>query len=333
MSRIRLFDYMHLAHNARAVDVQMRAKVLEDGIPIEIDTKILKLTTRSIFNQSDKGGYITGVFLEGRNTKRKQYFKELNNRRGNGTDYKGSRGHSSIFYEDVNRAVSIMHSGGISCYKYEKINEFGEPFDGLEADDLIVSMVRKLKEMGVTQPIDIVTNDSDLLPLVDEQVSVYLRGTRTYAEGGCPEYNKYYQVTPRSWEEALQYRSDFKDFYIPYNSMLLFKLIRGDKADEYGGIGKMTFDEKSLGKVAYSKLMEQMVIDGVDFQNIFKYGVDFNEVIRPVLVNYFPKETVDFMYDTYLGIDMAYVNLEPPTKIDIGKLQTVLTPFQINLFS
>ena len=40
-----------------------------------------------------------------------------------------------------------------------------------EADDLIGALVRRLKVSEPNTPIDVICNDSDLLPLVDEQVS------------------------------------------------------------------------------------------------------------------------------------------------------------------
>ena len=113
-------------------------------------------------------------------------------------------------------------------------------------------MVQRIKEEDTKTPIDIITNDSDLLPLVDEQVSVYIRGTRQFSEEGCPEHRLYFQVTPRTWDEYLSYASAYRGFKIPYNSMLLFKLIRGDKSDN------IPVGVEGYGGVKFAKLVEEM---------------------------------------------------------------------------
>src|SRR5690606_27680880 len=130
----------------------------------------------------------------------------------------------------------------------------------------IISMVQKIKSIDKETPIDIITGDSDLLALVDDQVSVYMRGNRQHAEPNCPEHRLYFQVTPETWEEYLSYSSAYRDYYIPFNSMLLFKMIRGDKTDNITGACK------GYGGKTYSELMYQMEEDEVDFKNIFRYG-------------------------------------------------------------
>lgn len=314
MSRYVLIDYMHLAH--RCIHAEPLSTTVNIGGEMRvIDTTIPNYTIKNIFNYSGKGKYFTGVFYEGGNSKRREYFR---NQRGaeNQAGYKGSRSNfRNSFYEGINLAISLMANGKVSQYRVE----------GCEADDLIISMVQKIKAVDKITPIDIITNDSDLLPLVDEQVSVYMRGTRQHAEPGCPELRLYYQVTPETWDDYLSYTSAYRDFYIPYNSMLLFKLIRGDKSDEYVGA------TKGYGGKKYSALMERMVADGVDFPNVFRYGVDFDTVLRPILENYFDKETVDYMKYIYIGISPNYQNLEIPRQIEPGYLQAALNPVKINI--
>lgn len=316
-SRYVLVDFLHTAHRF------MKAKPLSSTMMVggemtTVDTTLPNYTIKNVYRTGGQGMHYTGVFLEGGNGHRKEYFKDQAMPTGkNATnEYKGGRVNpTSPFYKGVDLAVHLMHTGGVSLYR--------QP--GFEADDCIIAMVKKIKSIDTETPIDIITNDSDLLALVDDQVSVYMRGTRQHAEPGCPEHRLYFQVTPETWEEYLSYTSAYRDYYIPYNSMILFKLIKGDKADNITGACK------GYGGKTYTALMEQMVEDGVDFPNIFRYGLDFNEVIKPVLINYFDEETVDYMGYIYNGINPRYVNLEIPKQIDLGKLQTALLPLRINL--
>ena len=80
--------------------------------------------------------------------------------------------------------------------------------------------------------------------------------------------------------------------------MLLFKMIRGDKSDNVAGACK------GYGGKKYSALMEKMQEDGVDFPNVFRYGNDFNEVMKPVLDKYFTEEEVEKMEFIYQGIGL-----------------------------
>lgn len=347
LSRYVIIDYMHLTH--RCIQAEPLSATVNIGGELRVvDTTIPNYTIKNVFRYSGQGRFFTAVCLEGGNSERKKYFA---GQQGTASKdgYKGTRDNNKgSFYEGVNLAVNLMHNGQVSLYRME----------GLEADDCIASLVQKIKLVDQITPIDIITNDSDLLPLVDDQVSVYMRGNRQHAEPNCPEHRLYYQVTPETWEEYLSYTSAYRNYLIPYNSMLLFKLIRGDKADNITGA------VKGFGGVKYSNLMQQMINDGVDFPNIFRYGVDFDKVMRPVLENYFQgniagvaltpemrnlfKDTerdavdeeyrndnsitiVDYMKYIYKGISPIYKNLAVPKQIEPGYLQAALNPVKINI--
>lgn len=315
--RYVLIDYMHLAHRC------IVAEPLSVTVPINgeikvIDTTIPNYTIKNIFRYSGRGLFHTGVFFEGGSDYRKNHFGKEGS--GDGSGYKGDRSQQKgSFYTGINLAMTLMAQGKVSLFRV----------GGYEADDIIYNMVQKIKSTDTTTPIDIITNDSDLLPLVDEQVSVYIRGTREYNEDGCPNIRLYYQVTPRSWDEYLSYTSAYKNYKIPYNSMLLFKLIRGDKSDNVAGACK------GYGGKKYSALMEKMIEDGVDFPNIFRYGNDFAITMKPVLSKYFNEEEVDKMEFIYKGIGLrslpADKSLALPKQIDKGYLQQSLDFVKINL--
>ncbi len=314
--RYVLIDYMHLAHRCIVAQPLSSTVVINGQVEVK-DTTIPTYTIKNVFNYSGKGLFHTGVFFEGGSNFRKQHFAG-----GKGTvdgkGYKGSRAENKgSFYEGIDLAREIMLKGGVSLYRAQ----------GYEADDLIYAAIKKIKETDTTTPIDVVTNDSDLLPLVDEQVSVYIRGTREFSEDGCPVRRLYYQVTPRTWEEYLSYTSAYKGYTIPYNSMLLFKMIRGDKSDNVSAA------VSKCGKVQYSKIMEEMKPAGVDFPNVFRYGVDFDEVMRPELIKkpWFTDEELESMKFIYQGIGLRSVNLYLPKQIDRGYLQQYLDLLRINL--
>lgn len=310
--RYVIVDYMHLAHRCFSVQ-PLSATVKINGEPTVVDTTIPTYTIKNIFRYSGKGEFYTAVCFEGGNNRRKQYFSE--NSSVDGSGYKGNRGnYRGAFYEGIDLTLHLLVDGKVSCYRQS----------GLEADDMVYSLVKLIKEVDTFTPIDIITNDSDLLPLVDNQVSVYMRGNREYAEPGCPLHRLYYQVTPNTWEEYLSYTSAYKSFLIPYNSMLLYKLIRGDKSDNIAPA------VKGYGGVSYTKLMERMIADGVDFEKIFRYGTPF-EVMSEVLLKYFTPEEVSRMEYIYKGINLVSVPLIPPKQINVGELQQNLSALKINL--
>ena len=283
-----------------------------------VDTTIPNYTIKNIFKYSGNGLFHTGVFFEGGSDYRKSYFKEQGS--GDGSGYKGDRAQQKgSFYTGINLATQLLMQGKVSLYRAA----------GYEADDLIYNMILRIKEEDKTTPIDVITNDADLLPLVDDQVSVYIRGTREANEDGCPVRRLYYQVTPRTWEDYLSYTSAYKNYKIPYNSMLLFKMIRGDKSDNVAPACK------GFGGKKYSALMEKMEQDGVDFPNIFRYGVDFDTVMLPVLEHYFESDEIDRMKFIYGGIGLRKLpegmKLGLPKQIDKGYLQQSLDFVKINL--
>ncbi len=317
--RYVLIDYMHLAHRCVVAD-PLSVTLMINGELQVIDTTIPTYTIKGIYRYGGKGMFNTGVFLEGGNAYRKNYFAQRIDGVNDGEEYKQGRDKgTNSFFNGIDMTKDLLLKGNVSVYRV----------GGYEADDSIYNMILKIKATDTTTPIDVITNDSDLLPLVDEQVSVYIRGTREYSETGCPTHRLYYQVTPRSWLEYLSYTSAHKQFYIPYNSMLLFKLIRGDKADNVTGA------IKGYGGKKYTELMKKMVEDGVDFPNIFRYGVDFDTVMRPVLLNYFEEDVVDKMKFIYGGIGLRKLekgmSLALPKPASLMYMQEPLVPLKIHL--
>lgn len=315
--RYVLIDYMHLAHRCIVAE-PLSVTVPMNGEIQVVDTTIPNYTIKNIFSYGGRGLFHTGVFFEGGSDFRKRHFSQDGS--GDGSGYKGDRSqHKGSFYTGINLTIQLLIQGKVSLYRAT----------GYEADDLIYNMILRIKEEDKTTPIDVITNDSDLLPLVDEQVSVYIRGTREFNEDGCPTRRLYYQVTPRTWDEYLSYTSAYKNFVIPYNSMLLFKMIRGDKSDNVAGACK------GYGGKKYSELMGQMQLDKVDFPNVFRYGNNFDDIMSPVLSKYFKEDEVSKMKFIYEGIGLRKLpegqKLSLPKQIEKGYLQQSLDFVKINL--
>lgn len=238
--RYILIDYMHLCFKYLTAQ-PLSTAVKINGVMEIVDTTVPNYTIKDIWRVSQKGSHKVGVFFEGGSEYRKNYF------RGKGTctpeGYKGGREkQGGSFYEGVNLTFNLLQQGKVSVYKSK----------GHEADDVIYQMVRQIKETDTTTPIDIITNDGDLLPLVDEQVSVYIRGNREHAEDGCPIRKLYYQVTPRTWDEYVSYSSALKGCEIPYNAVLLYKMLKGDPADNIASA------VDKIGKVRFNAIMQEM---------------------------------------------------------------------------
>ncbi len=313
LRRYVLIDYMHLAHKCINLP-QLSATMHIMGEIKEINTTIPTYTIKNILGFSGKGLHFTGVFFDvpGGSEVRKKHFAVLQE-----DGYKGKRqSRNTPFYKGVELTTNLLCNALVSCYRVE----------GYEADDLIYSVVQKIKEIDKETPIDIITNDGDLLPLVDEQVSVYKRGTRQYAEEGCPERRLYFQVTPNTWDDYMSYSSEYKAYNIPYNAILLYKMIKGDKSDNIPII------VKGYGGKKFTELINNMREDGVEFDKVFRYGLDFDEVIRPVLTKYFEESDINNMKYVYDGINLRCINsIKIPKLINTGKLQSTLLPLKINL--
>lgn len=315
-NRYVIVDYMHLAYKCMNTP-QLSTRIQQPQGIVEVDTTVPNFTIKDIFRYSSYGQYPVAVCLEGGGYRRAEHFAKIAPVAGKKGQYKGTRdnAYKSVLHQGCDLAIDIMHRAGVSLYRRR----------GLEADDLIYNLVRNIKRVDPVTPIDVITNDADLLPLVDDQVSVYKRSTTlSHSEGGAPSLRGYYQVTPFSWDNFLAKTSEFRDFFIPYNSLLLYKLIRGDKSDN------IPAGERGYGPVKYSALMEQMILDGIDL-NIFNYHSD-RVLIEQVLLDYFKPESVARMMHIYDGVNFFEAEgLNLPKRLDLVNLRNALLDYKIKL--
>lgn len=256
--------YMQRFHRVMA-DKGLTAQVEVDGQMRFIPTGAPKTVLQSLINLTRGGRCPLVVVSDLRIWSRKAYFKkgiETGQITSKSGDYKGFREPFNPGFKDsCDLTLNLLRNSG--CWVLNKEN--------YEADDLMPEVIRVAKAQFPELPIHIIANDLDLAPLVDEQVSLYRTPAKeTYAEPGYMTLNKYEQITPRNYQEVMQRTSFGKNLKIPYNSLLLAKLFRGDKSDNIDILPKWT-------PKRYNKLVSQMIEDGVDL-SLFSY--------HPWVVNY-----------------------------------------------
>jgi DNA polymerase-1 len=182
----------------------------------------------------------------------------------------------------------LLRKGGVTVLKGE----------GYEADDLVKAAVDRAKVDYPDLPIHVVTGDADLVPLVDEQVSVFLTSRKTtYAECKAWEKNHYVQITPKNYQEILEDLSSYRTIKVPYNTLLLAKCLRGDKSDDIAGYPKFT-------PTKYNALMQSLIDDGYDLSELCRYDeptttICYRDTEKPIpldLISSTPNENKMIIY-------------------------------------
>lgn len=262
--RVVIIDFNHMVHTYYFGygGKPLTVRVIENGESVEKNTTIQNGTLKNIFRWSNHGINPTAVCFDRPVPARKNFFYESFPDMVLGTDkeYKGGREKMpQVAFEACSDVERILRAAGVSCFAVPNY----------EADDLIYACIKRAKEKYPGMPIDVITNDADMLPLVDDTVSIFLRSkVGTYAEDKSIEKAHYIQVTPRNFEAVVENLSAYKGFRIPYNSLLLHKLLRGDMSDKFGrkDISRM------FSATKYNAMIENMIADDVNFAEVFRYG-------------------------------------------------------------
>lgn len=266
--RVLIVDVSHLFYKfAFGGTAALSSTIMVDGVPKVVDTTLPSYTIKQIHRWSKGGFYPTVVCFDGASCakSRKAYFAKNNGIREGAepVGYKASRGvQDSRFYEGINLTMNLLIQGGVCCLKAE----------GYEADDLIKAAVDKAKLDYPNLPIDIITGDQDLVPLVDEQVSVFLSSRKiTWAESPDIEKNHYVQLTPDNYQDYMEGLTEFKNLVVPYNTVLLKKLLRGKKADDIPAYPKFT-------PTKYNNLINSLIEDGYDLSTLAVYDAPIKTI-------------------------------------------------------
>ncbi|PHE64309.1 potassium transporter TrkH [Bacillus toyonensis] len=337
--RVLIIDYNHLAWRYAFSKAQgLSVTRFINGISTIIDTTIPAYTIKQIVRWSNFGVNPTIVCMDAPITSRKEYFNRLiaEEKEVVPSEYKGDRRPPKAdFIQGIEIAGTLMSQGGIYVYKQENY----------EADDLVFACVQKAKKDYPYLPIDVITGDADLIPLADEQVSVYMKSkVHTWSDEFSPKIKGYVQYTPESYQEFAQglskYSSGKTQLQVPYNSLLLAKILRGDSSD--GLKGKPDWRPK-----VYNELMDYLISNDEPIEQMFRYGewtskiIDkrtnevvtdlspysdeelkqhfFQKYIEPkeltlmteVLSNYVEDEDIDFIRKRYIGMCLngAFIDL------------------------
>lgn len=267
--RFVVVDFNHLAYKyVHGMQTVLTTNwTFPNGQVRKITTNVQNGTAKALFRWTRSGYDIPAVCFDRVATPRKDYFNYVYPGVNKANGYKGGRaGGSSDLIEAMNMTFHLFIESGISCYAGA----------GYEADDLIKAVIDRCKEAHPDMPIDVVTGDSDMLPLVDDQVSVFLSSRiTTFAEAKDIEKTKYVQVTPRNYAEIAEGLSVNKtsNLSVPYNTQLLIKMIRGDKSDNIPPLTSRSFPPKKINSMI-ATLQEQ----DVDLSDIFRYGGDVRQM-------------------------------------------------------
>lgn len=265
--RVRIIDVTHMFYKyANGGMPHLSANVMMNGQLVRVDTTLASGVIKAIHRWSRQGYNPTVVCFDskGCSRSRKAYFTQHSEQEEQKSEYKGKRDiQDSRFYEGINLTMNLLLSGGVTVLKA----------DGYEADDLVKAAVDKAKSTYPDLPIDVITGDADLIPLVDDQVSVYIASRKlTWAESSDIEIRHYFQLRPYNYQEYCEGLTAFKSLTVPYNTVLLTKLLRGDKSDNIEGYPKFT-------PTKYKKLIQKMQEDNVDIANTFLYDAPVKKYV------------------------------------------------------
>ena len=173
-------------------------------------------------------------------------------------------------------------------YKQPTIKKFN-----YEADDLIKEAVRVAKKSKKYNHIYILTNDFDLAPLIDDEVTLYRRSPRNNTSHSEPHpyiYN-YEMISKDNYEAYFKTIGMTKGVHVPYNSILLFKMIRGDKSDNIVGV-------KGVGPKAYNKFISQMTDEEIQKFKYYDWTIEAHN------------KTKDITYYDYDKIPLAEIKTD-----------------------
>lgn len=301
--RVLIVDYNHMAHIYANSQFRLSIKVKGECGVYDKDTTIQSQTIKNIQTWSKGGYYPTALCFDRPVLARKVYMND-NFKQTIGTDkeYKGNRtSMGGAMFEGIADCERSFRAAGTSCFAEQNY----------EADDLVFACITRAKEQYPDLPIDVITNDADLLPLVDDTVSIWLRSLKgTYAEDKDLEKKKYIQVTPRNFEEVLQNLSAYKNFVIPYNTLLLHKLLRGDSSDNIASVKEIS---RQFSPKKFNNLVLTMIEDGVDMGNSFRYGKVRSSILNRVTGEKFTGNLADISKEERSHL---YEKLENPKELD-----------------
>lgn len=158
-------------------------------------------------------------------------------RKEENTDYKSNREGKLQDYDHINLLLieNTLREIGYNVYKE----------CGFEADDIIAGLVKKYhSDFDMTY---IFTPDADILVNLKDDVHIWRFKTST---------KEHTLITPENFSSLLSSEYHCK---MPYNCIILYKALCGDKSDKISGI-------KGFGAKAFDKLINSLEEEGFNFK-------------------------------------------------------------------
>lgn len=279
-NRVLIVDVQHIAYTHARAQRQLFWVVDNQRINTTIQTGIIK----NVWKWSNRGEYPTVVCFDRPCPLRKAYIEQ-----SLGTEYKAGRASKSYaFLQALNSAGQTLHNGSVPALAVP----------GYEADDLVGAAVSSAKVQYPDSYIDVVTGDTDLVPLVDDQVSVFLRSVKgTSSVHKEAEKTRYVQVTPDTYEGIISARSAFKGLSTPYNTLLLLKLLRGDKSDGLASPVKHLFRPKQFNALVSEVARDLSPLQYTYASKAELFGYLFDSSSPRVPLEY--RDSLDALWNAY----------------------------------
>lgn len=226
-----------------------------------------------------------------------------------GAVYKeGRKSQMPQFYEGIELTVKILEAGGVCVYRE----------DGIEADDIIYNIAKQGEKDGYK--VSVFTNDSDLLCLVNDNITIYFRGKKTLGE-----HKNYVKVTKENFVDVVSELSAMKGYWVPYNSTYLFKLIKGDKTDNLPGY-------RGYGQNKYNELMGVLDIIGTDFTKCRPDNFDYIlETFGKLSFSGTDAGMVEHIIKMHNVMKFDELDISRPQRFDWGSLQAQCSIYGIKL--
>lgn len=212
-------------------------------------------------------------------------FDSPSRKREDNKEYKANRINklSETDFDRINLLRELLTTAGHNVYK----------IDGIEADDIVANII---KYYGNGFGFNIIyTPDTDLLACIKSNVGVYrYKMNKGYTAVGLANFSEYCS-------------QEFK-CNIPYNTVLLYKILCGDKSDTIKGVSR-------FGPAAFNKLIEFIGED----------NLDWTELSNPLNV-----EVLIRSLETYLGINAVAQALESLELARFVELDAVDKPVNVS---
>lgn len=300
---IIIFDFNHMAHKYEHLKMDGRMPVytydIDDGMGgvRTIVTNVQKHVTENI-NRYNHGGSIPSVIVgDSKLTSRKIFFSRLFDSATSGrsdTSYKAGRSYYRDFIESMAMTQGMLQEAGASVVSYIDY----------EADDIIKVLVDKYTLMYPGCHIDIFTGDFDLVPLVDDNVSVYYSSGRrgvSYAQFMPNVRRGYLEIHKENYSAVLDYYStrekDGKSgIPVPYNLLLLKKMLRGDKSDSIPAPRSKRFRPATVASIL-SEVPAVCESLGLSVSDVFRYGSNPHTMFSVLFKFLFPDDVMSRIQD------------------------------------